>query len=133
MRTKGREIGIMVVALLDLFLQTSFRSIGFGVANRGVSFGLAPEMGLLISFGAWLGFALMAKKGKVEYWLILIGGAGNIISRIIWGSVWDYICWLGLPFCFNLCDGLISFGVLSYILRGDEYRGFVRRRQHTGN
>jgi len=60
--------------------------------------------------------------------LIVLGGIGNMFNRVIWGSVWDYICLPFVPFCFNLSDLLISFGVLSYILGINGNRDSLRRQ-----
>ena len=65
--------------------------------------------------------------------LIALGGIGNILSRLVWGGVWDYICFPFLPFCFNLSDVLISLGVVSYILGVNGNRSTLRGQRDTGN
>lgn len=106
-----------------MILQSVFRMINFGLENRGVSFGLGQEIGKTISifvfavFIFWFGYEIYIKKRYLlSLYLIALGGAGNIVCRFIWGSVWDYVCFPILPFCFNLSDVLISLGVVSYIL-----------------
>lgn len=133
-------IGGVLVLLLDLVLQTEFRSQNFGMANRGVSFGLAPEIGLIVSFIAyglfigWFVFDFVKnKKTRLFLFLIALGGLGNIVCRVIWGSVWDYICISFIPFCFNLSDVLISLGVVSYILGVNGNRSTLRGQRDTGN
>jgi len=129
-----------LVLVLDLVLQTVFRLKNMGMENRGVSFGMAPEMGLIISivaFGLFIGWYLYERiklKKKSTFLLVIaLGGLGNVICRLIWGSVWDYICIPVLPFCFNLSDVLISLGVVSYILGVNGNRSTLRGQRDTGN
>ena len=130
----------IVILVLDLVLSVVFRATKWGVENRGVSFGMASEVGFIISIVAFCLFVgLLAfeiyKRKKIRPFLLLItlGGLGNIVSRLIWGSVWDYICLPLLPFCFNLCDVLISLGVVSYILGGNGDRSSVRRQRDNNH
>jgi lipoprotein signal peptidase len=124
---------------LDLVLQIIFRGARYGVENRGVSFGLAPEVGFVISllaFSFLIGWYFYEKaKGKRFLYLSLLalGGVGNIVCRLVWGSVWDYICLPFLSFCFNLSDVLISLGVVSYILGVNGNRSTLRGQRDTGN
>jgi lipoprotein signal peptidase len=125
--------GAGAVLVLDIILQSVFRATNFGVENRGVSFGAMPEVGKIISilafgiFIAWFVFELVKyKKFRPFLFLIALGGLGNIIGRLVWGSVWDYVCLPLVPFCFNLSDVLISFGVVSYILGIDGNRSSLR-------
>ncbi len=126
-------IGAFILGL-DLILQVIFRFNNFGLENRGVSFGVVAENGLNISLIVFFIFIviyfyqlLKYRKISLFYSLIALGGVGNIINRLIWGSVWDYICLPILPFCFNLSDILICIGVLSYILGIDGNRDPFRR------
>jgi len=126
-------LGGVIVLVMDIVLQAVFRIANFGVENRGVSFGAVPEVGKIISiiafavFIAWFIFELIKlKKLRPFLFLIALGGLGNITGRIIWGGVWDYVCIPFLPFCFNLSDVLISFGVVSYILGVDGNRSTLR-------
>lgn len=132
--------GGIFILLMDLVLQAMFRASGLGLENRGVSFGMASEIGNIVSFIAlslfigWFLFELIKfRKFRRSLFLIALGGLGNIFYRFIWGSVWDYICLPFLPFCFNLSDVLISLGVVSYILGVDGNRSTLRRQRNTGN
>ena len=131
---------IIFVLVLDIVLQTVFRGHNFGMANRGVSFGLASEIGIIVSIMAFGLFALwylyelrVMKKRRLYLLLIALGGLGNVVCRLTWGSVWDYICLPFLPFCFNLSDVLISLGVVSYILGVNGNRSTLRRQRDLGN
>ena len=134
-----RFLWVMILGL-DLFLQTVFRNANFGLENRGVSFGFAPEIGLVISlvaFGVFIGWYLIERfkqrKTRLFLYLMALGGVGNIICRVIWGSVWDYICLPFMPFCFNLSDVLISFGVASYILGVNGNRSTLRGQRDNNH
>ncbi len=119
--------GGLVILLVDLVLQSVFRLKNIGLANRGVSLGMAQNFEgiifisviILFLIGIYLyRFRLVGRNDKIAISLIALGGMGNIICRVIWGSVWDFVCLPFLPFCFNLSDVLISFGVINYILFG---------------
>lgn len=137
-KSRKETSGVIVLGIfflgLDIVFQLIFRSVGYGTENRGVSFGLASEVGLIVSYFAfclliaWFIFDLYKHK-QVSLFLFLtaLGGVGNILSRLIWGSVWDYICISFFPFCFNISDVLISLGVASYILGVNGRRNIVRR------
>jgi lipoprotein signal peptidase len=113
-----RTIFVLTVVLLDLVLQVHFRTVGWGLANGGISWGMGQGWGWVIALVTFLIFLLVYNfsRSRPGMILILLGAAGNLLSRLIWGSVWDYVCLPLLPFCFNLCDVLISLGVVSYIL-----------------
>ncbi len=114
------------IVFLDWFFQQYFRKIGFGVANFGISFGLAGELD-------WFWKAIMPSLFLIailyEYWskkkisvylcCLALGGVGNLIPRVIFGSVWDYVEIPFLSLWINLSDVLISVSVLSYILIAD--------------
>jgi signal peptidase II len=103
-------------------------SIGLGVSivnarNRGIAFGLFDEGGvalvaivLVAVVAIVVFFALNAHRPNV--WLpmgLLIGGAaGNLVDRVVEGSVTDFI---DLPWwpAFNLADTSITVGVLGML------------------
>lgn len=132
--------GGLLVLVLDIFLQTVFRASNIGIANRGVFFGLGSSIGSIFSITAyglffiWIIYEFVRFHRKSTHLLLIgIGGLGNVICRIIYGSVWDYICLSFLPFCFNLSDLLISLGVVSYILGVNGNRSPLRRQRNTSN
>ncbi len=89
------------------------------VHNRGVAFGLLPGLpplvlglvaGCLVLLVAWRG------SGPLERWqvgagsaLVLGGAAGNLVDRLRWGYVIDYIDLHRWP-VFNLADAAIVAG-----------------------
>lgn len=115
------------VVLTDWILQFTNRAKGYGVENRGISFGLGGEMYEFLRF-VLPGFLLLSlvylwKRGLLSnlfVMMLLIGGAGNMLPRIAWGYVWDYIRLPYLELWINLSDVLISVSAMSYILVGDD-------------
>ena len=101
--------------------------------NRGVNFGLFASdsdtmrwiliaLALLISAWVWLwvrregpGPMLQVSAG------LLVGGAlGNVIDRLVWGAVADFLnvtcCGIRNPYAFNVADVAIFAGAFGLIL-----------------
>ena len=112
------------------------------VWNRGVSFGFlandslwTPHLlsALAIAIAAILGFWL--RKAETLFVAIaigiVIGGAfGNVIDRIIWGHVFDFLDFHIAGYhwpAFNVADSAISIGVILILLDG-----FIAKRQESG-
>ena len=100
------------------------------VWNRGVSFGLFQadslwQRGLLVVFSlavaallaVWLTRAHRFGQA-VAYGLIIGGAIGNVIDRIAYGAVADFLDFSGLwfPYVFNVADAAISVGVVVLLL-----------------
>ena len=113
------------------------------VWNRGVSFSAFNNiMPVIICFVtaaviAYLFYYLFVKASEYERLPIamIIGGAlGNLVDRIRFGAVIDFIQWhIGslwtFPAIFNVGDIFITFGVILYLIRI-----FIRRLSHkTGS
>ncbi len=100
--------------------------------NRGVNFGLLSDDGDLTR---WLLIALaLGISGWVLWWMrdqtrtlalvcagLLVGGAlGNVIDRLIYGAVADFLnmscCGIDNPFAFNIADVAIFAGAFGLIL-----------------
>ena len=100
------------------------------VWNEGVSFGLFKAE---TAWGRWL-LALFALgvSGFIGKWLwssdrlwttlglgMILGGAlGNVIDRVIFGKVFDFLDFsgLGFPWVFNIADAGVSVGVAVLVL-----------------
>jgi lipoprotein signal peptidase len=105
-----------------------------GLLNKGVSWGLAANLKPVYHIVAaaiinlvlvWLIFTLEGstensskdRELNIASWgltLILAGGTGNMLSRIVQGGVWDWISLGNFPL-FNLADMLINIGVAIFI------------------
>lgn len=90
--------------------------------NRGVSFGIIPSVpvwALTILWFALLVYAVKMRElywGKIGIWLILIGGAGNLVSRVLYGGVVDNWNFFGLLYN-NAWDYLIVVGAIIYVIQ----------------
>lgn len=88
--------------------------------NNGISFGLFGNIPVWIVVVVWICLLVYAVKMR-ELWerigvgMVLIGGVGNLVSRVWYGGVVDNWNFLGL-FYNNLWDYLITSGVIVYIV-----------------
>jgi signal peptidase II len=117
-----REVGR--VEVLDPIFNLSF------VLNRGVSFGLltSGETGrwLLTAFsigvaGLLAGWACRAERRLLSaaIGLVMGGALGNVIDRIRFGGVVDFLDFSGtglFPWVFNIADSAISVGVVLLVV-----------------
>ncbi|HYF23578.1 MAG TPA: signal peptidase II [Caulobacteraceae bacterium] len=108
------------------------------VLNRGVSFGLFTSEGAgrwvlsLFSIAVAIGLAWWVRRADRPLFSLavgsIMGGAlGNVIDRIRFGGVVDFLDFSGLmfPWVFNVADSAITVGVL--LLLAD---GFVSERRN---
>lgn len=86
------------------------------VFNRGIAFGAGEDIPIALIMIAYAILALWIFRNKsgLGEMLLLAGGAGNILDRLIIGNIVDWIS-LG-SLWFNLADAYISFGVLMITL-----------------
>lgn len=91
------------------------------VRNTGVSFGLFKgfnELFILVSvvvFGFFIYIYLKKKKYPVQFALIFAGIIGNLIDRIFFGSVTDFLNFHIWP-VFNIADSSVFIGVTWLII-----------------
>lgn len=97
------------------------------VWNRGISFGLFQAGNELARWGLVVGMLVIA--GVFAWWLrsaerrltavalgLVIGGAlGNVVDRIRFGAVADFLDFSGLwfPWVFNVADAAITLGAIA--------------------
>lgn len=104
------KLFIFLVAADQLF---KFLALKFfhSVFNRGIAFGLGenvPILLIIIAYSILVLWILRNKSGLGEI-LLLAGGAGNILDRLIFGNIVDWIRLGNL--WFNLADVYIAIGV----------------------
>lgn len=134
------KLAALVIVLTDIFLQTFLRSRYIGFENTGVSFGMGTEWGSILSILAYTALICWylyerwgLRNDQLYLYLLALGGAGNLVCRLVWGSVWDYISLSIFPFSFNLSDVLVCLGAVSYILGVNGDSSFIRRQRDTGH
>lgn len=96
--------------LAEFGVQVLFWSLGWGVFNKGVSFGLE-----VWGIWWWIGVLVMLlatfKMKSAGRELIWAGGLANGLSRLVLGGVVDYIKLGVLGLWFNLADMMICCGL----------------------
>ena len=130
----------LFVAAADQFVKLTIRSYPVGsvvlrfppvaeiihCVNRGAAFSVFSECPvllaacsiLLICLIAYIAFFRMemTKAGKLSAAMLLGGGIGNLIDRLVYGVVTDYIRVLFVRFpVFNLADIAITLSVIVLI------------------
>ena len=105
------------------------------VKNRGVSFSMLGDLSDGLRVPLLVGISLLALGVLTYYWwqqrrnlnalshfafqLILAGALGNLIDRVLFGAVTDYLHFRFYSTSFfvnNIADIFISAGVVSYLL-----------------
>ncbi|USN45172.1 MAG: signal peptidase II [Candidatus Woesearchaeota archaeon] len=132
MKFPGKVVlAFLLAVLVDQSTKFLFRNgldVSFGVlhlhfvANTGVSWGLFPGKNLLflglsiIILGmCWLAFSQFDRRSWLGESLFFAGGVGNILDRIFFGFVTDFID-LGFFPVFNVADALLSVSIVLIIL-----------------
>lgn len=94
-----------------------------GICNQGGPFGISLPLRMLFIASSAAGALLFALwwrestlKSEWPWILILSGGLGNLLERMLFGCIMDYIV---LPFfpVFNLADVLLTVGVIWVLSR----------------
>jgi signal peptidase II len=111
------------------------------VWNRGISFGLfqagswwqiAILIGISLAISALLVVWMMQAERRLQaisFGMIIGGAIGNVIDRIAYGAVADFLDFSGIyfPYVFNVADAAISVGValliLDLFINGDRRSG----------
>lgn len=99
--------------------------------NRGVNFGLFSEfdmrwvlVGVAIAICIfvvwWLRREEPGKWGYISAGLLVGGALGNVVDRVLYGFVVDFLnmscCGINNPFVFNLADVFIFAGAIGLVL-----------------
>lgn len=115
------EYGDKVIVLIPNFLEFVY------VENDGAAYGMmgghtwllvALTIAFIIGFALYFAFS----KDKNNMWftvavaLIISGAIGNLIDRLVFNFVRDFISIELFSFVFNFADMFITFGVICYII-----------------
>lgn len=101
--------------------------------NYGIAFGLPINAGafyvIVLLFFAWLvsgkllNFKEMGKREILAVGLILSGALGNLIDRVSFGYIVDYVN-IGNIVIFNLADVFIATGVVILVKKIYDYKKY---------
>ncbi len=98
------------------------------VENRGMAFGLLSDhrwVFMLLSvigialIGAYMWFYVKDRLGRIALSLIIGGGIGNMIDRVAYGFVVDFIDFCAFDFwvwVFNIADSAVCIGAGLFML-----------------
>lgn len=117
MRT--RLIMYIFLMVLDVYMQNTMRGLAY--FNMGIAFGIpymvSTALLVIILFAMiwWIviNYDLLEDLQREGSYMIVIGGLGNLIARLIMGGVVDYINIALLRV--NVSDLIIFMGVLSIV------------------
>lgn len=106
-------VKVIGLVLLDQGIKESLVNSELRVINSGVAFGLGGAWSQLwpwLMIGLLLGL-LIKFRFNWQTGLITAGGLANLVDRVRWGGVVDYLAISLFP-RFNLADGLILAGLI---------------------
>lgn len=85
------------------------------VFNSGVAFGVGRGIPGLVIIIVFLILSILVFRGRsgLGEMLLLAGGAGNILDRLVYGKIVDWIRFVNL--WFNLADVYIGLGMILII------------------
>lgn len=101
--------------------------------NRGVNFGLFSDNGsvmkwvliaLAVAISVWVAVWVIregvGRKGYIAAGLLIGGALGNVLDRLIYGAVADFLnmscCGIDNPFAFNIADISIFAGAIGLVM-----------------
>jgi signal peptidase II len=98
--------------------------MNFGLMAQGSDLGRAVLIGLALVISAWVWRWVLREKSGLRAQVsagLLIGGAmGNVIDRILYGAVADFLnmscCGIDNPYAFNVADLAIFFGAVGLVM-----------------
>lgn len=113
MRPKSKKIKIFYLVALDQSIKLGLRLFYpyLLIINSKGALGILPSW---VSLLGWLGlgFWLIKYRSKSKsIYLVIAGGLSNLLDRLFWGGVVDFISISPFP-SFNLADMMITIGVL---------------------
>jgi len=107
-------LGLSLSLLTDRLTKAFTMSKGWGQWNRGGVLGTGETWwweGLMVMTLIWLWFYM--SKGKASdrkawgWGLVLGAGISNLIDRLVWGGVWDFIYYPFVDVVGNVADVLL--------------------------
>jgi signal peptidase II len=115
--------------------------MNFGLMAQGSNLGRAVLIGLALVISGWVWVWVQREKSgrraQVAAGLMIGGALGNVIDRILYGAVADFLnmscCGIDNPYAFNVADVSIFFGLAGLVLFSDFAGGNAppRKRRRT--
>ena len=106
---------VILVILLDQLTKTLAQKYFTVVCNQNFAFGIGTNATLVTLFVVAIVFWLLAHEKRliaaVGLALIFGGGLSNIVDRVNFGCVRDFVSLLNFP-SFNLADSVITVGAI---------------------
>lgn len=109
---QAHPLSVSVGPLTVTVVHNAGVAFGLGAATPGLSTGLS-----VLALLALVGCVFAVRRPTVRAALAVAagGGAGNLVDRIVHGSVTDWIHVSGYPPTFNLADVFVRGGILAAI------------------
>ncbi len=104
---------------INIFTDFSF----YFTKNFGIAFSIDIPLWVTIVFTSLLlvglGWIILKKKDqslseKAVFVFLLSGGMGNLIDRLLWGGVTDFLSFWSFP-VFNFADVFITSGIVIFL------------------
>jgi lipoprotein signal peptidase len=121
---RGLLLGTTLLALALLVLNFTIRKQGEFFCNSNYGFGLFEPKPFFLFLGVvalaaawWLSIHLSKYADKIIFSILLVGGIANVLERLFYGCIADYIT---LPFIgsqINIPDILITAAVGFFLFR----------------
>jgi len=115
--------------------------MNFGLMAQGSNLGRAVLIGVALVISGWVWVWVQREKSgnraQVAAGLLIGGALGNVIDRILYGAVADFLnmscCGIDNPYAFNVADVCIFLGVVGLVLFSDFAGGNAppRKRRRT--
>ena len=113
--------------------------MNFGLMAQGSVLGQWVLIGLALVISAWVWRWVLREKSGLRAQVaagLLIGGAlGNVIDRILYGAVADFLnmscCGIDNPYAFNVADLGIFFGAVGLVMFSNFEGGKTPREKPT--
>jgi len=114
-KVRERKREIVILSLLFVDQLTKFLAVreGLAVFNKGVALGIPISS----FFSVTLIFVLIlfwrqSLSFSFGFWLVLVGGVSNLLDRLFYGAVIDFVAFPFIPLFNNLADCFITLGIL---------------------
>jgi len=116
-KLKRSKRWLVVIFLLDQAIKNFLVRINdFNDFNIGIAWGWGKGINWEILIGLLIVGLIIKFKFNIWMLLMVLGGLSNLLDRLIWGGVVDYINFFNM-FDFNLADAMVFGGVIGLIYK----------------